>query len=523
MRPRVLYFAVFIFFSWSAGRFLAVFLEHELHFANWMISAAIASQLLTSILSKVLLGGLADSWEASSKSRGKNRGRLKLMTLGLCTSTMATLLHSVGGLYPIINNEERNIIEDNMEGDPDLDVSDYDTNTEDNEQTIPLLLFAYHLVLRMLYSLGTSACMPALDGLTLVQLEHEGVDKQNYGKERMYGAISWGIAHITFGFALDYFGTFKIYYATTILSFVGCLATFHIYSKSVSAVKYTGVSENSVDDTTAEKERQSTDPNNLPTRIAKHQNQNQEKYKSKTSFDDNFEDDETTIAQEHRLTFMGLLRLIFKDAPILNISFIISLFTLFIGMAVVESLIFLYFEFLGGDNTMCGVTVIVTVLFEIPLFHFAPNVLRILGTQSVFQLGCLAYVVRVIGYSFMPKSHPYLVLLLEPLHGVTISFANTVSVDIADKWVPSGYESSGQGFISMIRSLGQLVGLTIAGAMEGRILYRILASIVTLGSMVLSIGNYISARHTHHQLRIEEEQSPDVQPPQDGLQIVEMM
>ena len=514
MRPRVLYFAVFFFFSWSAGRFLAVFLEHELHFANWMISAAIASQLLTSILSKVWLGGLADSWEASSKSRGKNRGRLKLMTLGLCTSTIATLLHSVGGLYPIINSEERNIIEDTMENDQDLDVSDYDTTTEDNEQTIPLLLFAYHLILRMLYSLGTSACMPALDGLTLVHLQHEGVDKQNYGKERMYGAICWGIAHITFGFALDYFGTFKIYYATTILSFVGCLATFHIYSKSVSAVKYTGVSENSADDTTAEKERQSADPDNMPTRIAK------EKYKSKTSFDDNFEDDETTIAQEHRLTFMDLLRLIFKDAPILNISFIISLFTLFIGMAVVESLIFLYFEFLGGDNTMCGVTVIVTVLFEIPLFHFAPNVLRMLGTQSVFQLGCLAYVVRVIGYSFMPKSHPYLVLLLEPLHGVTISFANTASVDFADKWVPSGYESSGQGFISMIRSLGQFFGLLIAGVIEGRILYRILASIVTLGSMVLAIGNY-SDKHTHHQLRIKEEQSHNIQPPQEGLQIVE--
>ena len=95
MRPRVLYFAVFVFFSSSGGRFSATFLEHELQLKeNWMISTAFALQLLTSSLTGSYFGGLADSWDAQS-SKGKNMGRLQLMAYGLLFSTAAVLLHSL--------------------------------------------------------------------------------------------------------------------------------------------------------------------------------------------------------------------------------------------------------------------------------------------------------------------------------------------------------------------------------------------------------------------------------------------
>lgn len=70
---------------------------------------------------------------------------------------------------------------------------------------------------------------------------------------------------------------------------------------------------------------------------------------------------------------------------------------------------------------MEGVTVIVTVIFELPIFHYASSVLRWLGNPgTMLQWASLAYITRVIGYSFIPKDHPNIVLLLEPLHGVTI-------------------------------------------------------------------------------------------------------
>ena len=97
MKPRVLYFAVFVFFSLSGGRFTATFLEHELQFSEtWMISAAMATQLLSSSICSSWLGSLADSLESKG---GNNSGRMRIMSLGLLLSTVATLMHSFGSFY----------------------------------------------------------------------------------------------------------------------------------------------------------------------------------------------------------------------------------------------------------------------------------------------------------------------------------------------------------------------------------------------------------------------------------------
>ncbi|KAL3763814.1 hypothetical protein ACHAW5_002318 [Stephanodiscus triporus] len=462
MRPRVLYFATFVFYSLSGGRFTATFLEHQLKFTeNWMISATMAVQLIASSLCKPWLGGLADSWEASSSEGGKyNGGRLRIMSLGLLISTFATLdrwkkcrRHREGYSRP----------------------------------NLPLPLFAYHLILRILFVLGTGGCGLALDGLTLAQLEREGTDKNHFGKERLYGAMSWGISHVALGPFIDLFG-FGIIYGTTMLSFVGCMIAIHIYAKSSSTIQYAGVNDK---DEGAE----------LADRT---QSQNERRYKSKSSFENDGINEYDTI---NRLAFSDLVRLLFQNGSIFNASFIGSCFALSVGMSVVETLIFIYFEFLGGSTMMCGLTVLVTVLFELPLFHFAPDFLERLGSTTMLQLGCLAYIIRVIGYSFIPQQHPYLVLFLEPLHGVTIGFAVTSSVAFADEWVPKGYESSGQGFMSMIISLGQGTGLCIGGFLEGRMLYRVLAAIVALGSVSLGIGNYFATKPRTQQGG-EEDQSP---------------
>jgi Na+/melibiose symporter-like transporter len=307
--------------------------------------------------------------------------------------------------------------------------------------------------------------MPALDGLTLAQLEREGRNKHEYGKERVYGAISWGIANVFFGPAIDMLG-FKTLYATNVLSFIGCIVTFQLYARSTSANEGIAAGDDFFD------EKKTTDEDTPmlkpPQKIVNEK------------------------AQE-RITLPLIMQLIYRKAPILNISYIISVFALYIGMSVVESLVFLYFEYLGGSNTMCGLTVAVTVLFELPLFHYAPEMLTILGSPvRMLQGGCVAYIVRVLGYSLLPQSHPYWVLILEPLHGITIAFALTSSVAVADTWVPKGYEATGQGFLSMIRSFGQFVGFCLAAVFEERTLYRVLGAIVAVGTAVLGIGSYLA-------------------------------
>ena len=332
------------------------------------------------------------------------------------------------------------------------------------------------------------------------------------------GAISWGIANIFFGPAIDKWG-FKTIYATTSLSFIGCYLTFYLYAKSnnlpsdacrsnagnayngITRAGYTIIKD--IDgSTTAAVEMafancaSAGDSNNCAG----------ENYSVEMAVDEiNTKDDdynhdnstEHSTNQEtaqQRITFPHLLRILFQQkSPLLNISYTIALFTLYIGMSVVESLIFIYFEFLGGSNTMCGLTVAVTVLFELPIFHYAPNILAAIGPFWMFQWGCAAYVIRVVGYSLIPKSHPYWVLLLEPLHGVTIGFVKTGSVAFANEWVPKGYEASGQGFLALIMGLGQFVGLCTGMVLEGRLLYRVLAVVVSIGSLTLAGGYFLTA------------------------------
>jgi hypothetical protein len=157
-----------------------------------MISAVMAVQLLALSLCKPWLWGMADSWEESSVALGgNNAGRLRMMSLGLLTSTVATVSHCLGSMF----------------------IPAHWSKQTDESQPLhpPMMAFTYHLILGIFFILGTGACSLALDGPTLAQLEQQGTDKNHYREERMYGALSWGISHVAVDPVIDYFGFGAIY------------------------------------------------------------------------------------------------------------------------------------------------------------------------------------------------------------------------------------------------------------------------------------------------------------------------
>lgn len=436
-----------------------------------------------------LFGVLADAFDA--KSRGC-RGRLMILFVGLAVSTVAMVLHWV----PSFAVHES--------------IGDFTTGSNSSEApTTSTVLLIYHLIVRCIFATGISATYPVLNGLTLARLELDGRDANEYGKERLWGAVSWGVTNSIFGIAIDTWG-FGILYITTILSFVGCTVTFYFYAKADDSILV------SADVIKAQRDLSTSDGNQLQSSDAPHElvhrktndseQFNEDKkfsdedqvYDTTTSTNTPHDSNQTEEMTTKQFTISFLLRtLSTQPNPLLNISYIIAIFTLYIGVSVVENLIFLYFEFLGGSNALCGLTVAVTVLFELPIFHYASDILHwIKSPVWLFQWGCLAYVVRVIGYSIIPQSHAPWVLVLEPLHGFTIGFVLTGSVAFIDNLMPKGYESSGQGFLSSVMGLGQFIGLCIGGVLEGRVLYRVLAGIVSLGSIILAIGHHVSTKAT---------------------------
>ncbi|KAL7478411.1 hypothetical protein ACHAW6_004179 [Cyclotella cf. meneghiniana] len=486
MKPRHLYLILFTYYALSGGRFTAPFLEHQLGLTeNWMIGSALALQILVGSVGSSYFGILADDWDARTSAGGREgcRGRLIIMFGGLVVSTVATVLHGVASM----TFWQTGVISDGLA----------------ESSTIPMSELVYHLILRCIYAMGISATSPVLNGLTLARLDRDGRDSNEFGKERLYGAVSWGVANAFFGVAIDAWGFFIVYF-TSVLSFVVCSVGFYLYAKAEEArpLSEEQKNEGEIDGTQAQNKTKSSDEslglvhNDDNEHLDEEKKFSDEDYTMHTNRNIQLNNNPNDESIPKQFTFSFLLKTISnQQTPLLNISYIIALFTLYIGMSVVENLIFLYFEFLGGSNTLCGLTVAVTVLFELPIFHYAPNILKWMKSPVwMFQLGCLAYVVRVIGYSIVPESHARWVLVLEPLHGVTIGFVLTGSVAFVDSLMPKGYESSGQGFLSTIMGLGQFFGLCIGGLLEGRVLYRVLAGIVSLGGVILAIGHHVSTR-----------------------------
>ena len=57
--------------------------------------------------------------------------------------------------------------------------------------------------------------------------------------------------------------------------------------------------------------------------------------------------------------------------------------------------------------------------FEIPIFHYSDRLLKVLNNHQLMTIACLAYISRVIWYTSF--QNPWLVLVVEPLHGVTFA------------------------------------------------------------------------------------------------------
>mmetsp|Transcript_32534 Transcript_32534/g.49776 ORF Transcript_32534/g.49776 Transcript_32534/m.49776 type:complete len:269 (+) Transcript_32534:156-962(+) len=171
-----------------------------------------------------------------------------------------------------------------------------------------------------------------------------------------------------------------------------------------------------------------------------------------------------------------------------NIGFLISSVSLSMGTSVVERLIFIFFSELGTSNTMCGFTVAVTVIFEIPIFQLAPFMLKHFSPGTLLHIANVTYAIRVVGYTLIPQHAAWLIFLLEPLHGVTYGCAKTGQVEHVAVLASRGQEASAQGLMGLFVGLGSMIGLFVGGWTEDRFgakfMYRLWAVVVVGGMLI---------------------------------------
>eukprot|EP01083_Nonionella_stella_P078495 214871_1 len=452
------------------------------HLTNSSIGSIIAIQFfITSILSG-WGGNFADSMERLYPLRG----RVCVLIFGITLGTSTFLLESTDYIVKFYELTLSSLIESDSElvgGDVVKD------EKEEGNRAYPIL-FMWHLWWRIIYAVAVALTSPVLDGLTLAHLkrdaamagtshEHEG---NKYGRERLHGAIWWGIGNVIIGCSIDRWGL-DILTTLSIISTVACyiaIATYYICQ----------VDPNRIDPENVPLLHGGT-PNILHNEEHEHQDVETDEstvesidHRSKkidTSSNDRENLEETS--EDETLNIWSLLQL--TIATPYSIAFFVAYFLLNVGFAVIENLVFLFYQaVLGSSFTMCGISVLFTIVLEIPVFYASPTLLHSLGPGNMLILACAAYVFRTIGYVLVPKMG-LIVFALDLLHGITYACAQSASVAYIASIMPDSYEASGQGILMLIKGMGGAIGLVLGGVAQeyigSRALYACLSSLVAFG------------------------------------------
>ncbi|CAE7242532.1 cscB [Symbiodinium pilosum] len=114
--------------------------------------------------------------------------------------------------------------------------------------------------------------------------------------------------------------------------------------------------------------------------------------------------------------------------------------------------VFLVQDFDNVPKVILGAATAVMCTFEIPVFKYIGDLWNKRGFSLVTVLWASEFVMvfRCLLYAILPRSHPWLVLLVEPLHGLTFAGVWTAVVEYARRLSRPGTEAKMQALISGI-------------------------------------------------------------------------
>ena len=156
--------------------------------------------------------------------------------------------------------------------------------------------------------------------------------------------------------------------------------------------------------------------------------------------------------------------------------FILTAVVMGFGFGCIEGFLFLLLREMGASDLLLGLTLTVTCLAEVPSFLFQGWMIQRMGTTALLDICCFAYVVRMGAYALLPSIRsPWLVLIIEPLHGLTFACGWGAGTEMAKKLSPPGLESTVQGlFQGAYFGFGYGIGVLMGGLVSARWGYTVL-------------------------------------------------
>ncbi|KAK7482940.1 hypothetical protein BaRGS_00025840 [Batillaria attramentaria] len=159
--------------------------------------------------------------------------------------------------------------------------------------------------------------------------------------------------------------------------------------------------------------------------------------------------------------------------------FLLVIFYFGFMLGSIVSFLFWYLLDLGAPAYMFGLTRVFCVLCEIPVFTVSGRLVKRFGPIPILCVAIVTLSIRLLVYSLL--RNPWLVLLVEPLHGVTFCLMITAATTYASVVSPPGMAATTQGLVGgtlwgLGRGAGGLVTGWVFSAVGARYTYGIYAA-----------------------------------------------
>lgn len=322
------------------------------------------------------------------------------------------------------------------------------------------VVFPSLLIASVAFSICISPLLPIMNGIAMEHLQkNHGTNGQLlFGRERLWGSIGWAVASLFSGILFDVksIGVKGIYIIHTILSVILCIVVFRSWC---------------------------------------------ERYN--TSF---IRNEDGSLCRATDVTsdissdgLISSLRKVFNQGELMDVLFFIVVFWMAAAIAAVENLLFVFLvSTIGASNTLCGYTVVVSIIFEVPVYFLAPHLLKRLSTGATFVIGAIALLIRMVGFSL--ATNGWHVLLVEPMHGVTFATADVAAVAYVAANTPGGGHAVAQSAIFVVRAVGMAIGSVAGGwvlqQFGARVLYLSIGAIVFATTVLFACAEAIIHRRT---------------------------
>ena len=164
-------------------------------------------------------------------------------------------------------------------------------------------------------------------------------------------------------------------------------------------------------------------------------------------------------------SFLNGMRGLFANRPWM--LFLVMVFIGGIGMAMINTYLFIYMESLGASKSLMGLALMVASASEILALFFGNQFLRRFGARGLLIIAMTTIGLRLIFYSLTTST--WVVLLIQLVHGLTFAMILIAGVSYADQVAPTGMKATTQGmFGGTLMGFGAAAGGLLGGVLMER-------------------------------------------------------